>query len=136
MIEWFEYALIDFWVNDKMADNPDYTYWDIEPDKCQLIGVSETEYQSMPDEIQDNIFPPLVTKITACGWTVASFCKLAGLDEHQFMDTIIGKRQFIQYEIVVIRTVLHLSDDEIMQIFFPEFVGRVVDIRTGKQIVK
>lgn len=65
----------------------------------------------------------LAAAITSKGMLFKEFCKTAGIDFQRFWSAITGSREFRQSEIVTIRTVLSLTDEETREIFFPEEVA-------------
>lgn len=49
---------------------------------------------------------------------------MIGTNRTSFYLKMIGERQFLQSEIMLLRDVLHLSDDKFMEIFFDDEVGK------------
>lgn len=105
-------------IDDHLLDN--LTIWNHEPNREQLTGITQEEYDSIHDE-ESIVFSGLSAAITSRRYTFESFCELAGLNYTDFMDALTGKREFIQREMVVIRSILNLSDSDVKNIFFPDF---------------
>lgn len=111
-------SIIDLAIDSHLLDN--FSIWNHEPNREQLTGITQEEYDSIRDE-ESIVFSGLSAAITSRGYTFKSFCELAGLNYTDFMDALTGKREFIQMEMVVIRSILNLSDAETIAVFFPDF---------------
>jgi hypothetical protein len=113
----------DFVINDDLFERPyKFEFWNYEPNREQLPGITGDEYNGLPNANDDLIMlPELAAKITYKGFTFDRFCEQTGLNSKRFWKALIGKREFMQWEIVVIRSELNLSDDDVREIFFPEF---------------
>ena len=105
-------------IDDCLLEN--FTIWNHEPNREQLTGITQEEYDSITNE-ESIVFSGLSAAITSRRYTFKSFCELAGLNYTDFMDALTGKREFIQMEMVIIRSILNLSDAETMAVFFPDF---------------
>ena len=79
------------------------------------------QYNALTDE-EMIVNTKLAAVITYRGLTFEAFCKIAGIDYKNFWTAIIGKREFVLWEMVSIRTALDLTDDQTREIFFPEAV--------------
>lgn len=66
----------------------------------------------------------LRAKIVERGHNVETFCKDAGFARSTFDRKLTGQNEFDRSEIEKIASVLHLSDDEICNIFFPNLVAK------------
>ena len=64
-------------------------------------------------------------KIVECGFTIDSFCRECGFARSTFDRKLSGNVQFNRDEIEVIIRILHLTDDEIRMIFFPNYVAEI-----------
>lgn len=115
-------AIIARYIDDHLLE--ELTIWSSEPDKEQLTGITQKEYDDLPD-VRKILFPELATAITSRRYTFEAFCTFAGLDYHDFWDAITGYREFVLHEIVSIRSALNLTDEETMSIFFPEFTAQI-----------
>ena len=62
-------------------------------------------------------------KIVACGMTIGKFCEKAKFTRSTFDRKISGKSEFDRDEIVRIRDVLNLTDEELKSIFFAKKVA-------------
>ncbi len=123
-----EAGTFDMDINEHLMNDPTTTFWDNEPSDAQLLGITRAEFDSMdtPEEI---VFPKLATAITSRKMSLENFCEKAGLVYHEFWNAMTGKREFRQWEIVKIRVALNLTDDEVMEIFFPSSVLMKCDIQ-------
>ena len=111
-------SIIDLAIDSHLLDN--ISIWNHEPNREQLTGITQEEYDSITDE-ESIVLSGLSAAITSRRYTFKSFCELAGLNYADFMDALTGKREFIQMEMVVIRSILNMSDAETMAVFFPDF---------------
>lgn len=111
-------SIIDLAIDSHLLDN--ISIWNHEPNREQLIGITQEEYDSISNE-ESIVFSGLSAAITSRRYTFKSFCELAGLNYTDFMDALTGKREFIQMEMVIIRSMLNLSDAETMSVFFPDY---------------
>lgn len=118
----------DMDINEHLLDSPTLTFWDREPADEQLPGITRAEFDAM-DEPEMIVFPNLAMAITSRRMTLEKFCEIAGLAYQEFWYAITGKREFRQWEIVKIRVALNLTDDEVMEIFFPSSVLMKCDIQ-------
>lgn len=66
----------------------------------------------------------LRAKIVEKGFNIDSFCKVAGFVRSTFDRKLTGQTEFDRSEIEKIIDVLELSDDEIRNIFFPNYVAK------------
>ncbi len=119
-----EDSYINISINDHMLDSQEDSFWNFKPNEEQLKGITEEEFNAMPDAEQINNHK-LAFAITSKKITVEAFCKLIRMNYQKFWNALTGKREFVQQEIVAIRTALNLSDDEIIEIFFPEFMAQI-----------
>lgn len=108
------------------SDKSDYSFWNIEPGKAQLIGISADEYNNL-NEKEDIVFHDLATAITSRGITLQALSDMTGIKIERIYKILSDMDEIVQSEIVAIGTALNLSDDEKREIFFPEFVGNVYD---------
>lgn len=119
----------------ELKDWADVDFWDKEPVKEQLSGISRYEYNQLSGRDDDLIkFPALATLITSRGISFDALCELTGLKLNSFWDALIGEREFELWEMAKIRSSLNLTNVETRNAFFPEFSAPVFDIRTGKRI--
>ena len=105
----FEYGIEDI-LNDESI-----SFWNGEPRKDQLTGISISEYDEM-DDTEQIVFPDLASAITSRGMTFKIFCSAAGIDYHSFWDSITGKTSFSCREIADIANKLNDSVDHIFHI--------------------
>lgn len=112
-------SYVDLVINEHLFDDPTDTYWNQEPTDSQLPGITREEYDAFTEENRI-VFTGLASAITSKGMTFKGFCKQNGMNYNSFWNAITGNREFLQKEIVAIRTTLELSDDEAREIFFPE----------------
>ena len=115
-------SIIDRDINDDLLEN--LSLWTSEPNKEQLAGITEQEYNDLTDEGKI-VFPELAAAITSRRYTFEAFCTSAGLDYPKFWNAITGKREFNRHEIITIRSALNLPDEEVMRIFFPEALAQI-----------
>ena len=116
-------SFVDFDINDQLMNDPDNHFWSHEPSHDMLPGITREERDSIPGD-EDFVFPKLVEAITSRKLTFAKFCTLSGMDFSKFMDALNGKREFVQWEMVAIRTTLKLTADQTTEIFFPVFAAK------------
>lgn len=116
---YFEYE-----INNYLMEDSQIHFWDIEPNDAQLPGITRAEYDALTDE-ERIVNTKLAAAITSKGMLFEKFCETAGIDYRRFWSAITGSREFVQSEIVTIRTVLSLSDEETREIFFPEEVAQI-----------
>ena len=109
-------------IDERLLD--DNTYWNYEPSRHQLQGITRQEYDSMK-ETETITNRKLAAAITGKGFTFDRFCTMAGLDCRRLWNGLTGKREFTQEEIVTIRAALDLTDGQLMDIFFPEAVTQI-----------
>lgn len=119
-----EASIIEVTISDKMMNDPIDSFWNYRPEESQLKGITEEEYNSLTDE-ERIVNTELAALITSKGMTFTVFCENAGLNYEHFWESMIGKREFVQHEIVTIRNILNLSDDETMRVFFPAALARI-----------
>lgn len=103
-------------VDESFAENVPYiSFWDIEPDSEQLKGVSEEEFNELPEPIH---FKRLAHEITSRGLSFKTFCRDAGLDLEEFNQIITGKRLILRTgELVKIGNALGLFEDDLIGLF-------------------
>ena len=64
----------------------------------------------------------LKQKIMESGLKNKYLASACGITERTFTNKLYGKTPFVQDEILVLRNLLHLTDDELTAIFFAEMV--------------
>ena len=67
----------------------------------------------------------LRAKIVEMGYNVGTFCAAAGFKRATFDRKLTGQIEFTRAEIETIALVLELTDDEIRNIFFPNYVAKI-----------
>ena len=115
-------SFIDRNIDDHLLD--DLTIWSSVPDKEQLSGITQKEYDELVGE-EKIVFPELAAAITSRRYTFDAFCTFTGLDYTKFCNAITGSREFTQCEIVTIRSALNLTDEEVANIFFPATMTQI-----------
>lgn len=103
------------WIIDNQLMENDVTFWDIEPARDQLPGITQNEYDGLPD-VKRII---LAAAITSKGYSFESFSMTAGLSLDRLRESLNGQREFTLDEMEKISKVLEFSDDQIREVFFP-----------------
>ena len=111
-------SIFDRNIDDHLMDD-DVSFWNAEPDRRQLSGITQEEYDDLVD-VSRIVFPKLATAITSKGYTFESFSRAAGLNPVQIWKSITGQREFTGREIEVIVDKLNMSAADMREIFFPE----------------
>ena len=119
-----EAGAFDYEIDDHLTDDQSDSYWDSQPADDQLPGITKQEYDDLKDE-EHIMLSKLAKAITYRRYTFEAFCEMTGLNYAKFWNAITGNREFTQHEIVTIRTVLDLTDDEVMKIFFPAALAQI-----------
>ncbi len=105
-------------IDDRMTADPVDSYWSSEPADDQLSGITKGQYNDLTDE-EKIVNTKLAAAITTRGMTFAQFSESIGMEFTKFWNAITGRREFVQWEIVKIRSALKLTDEEAEEIFFP-----------------
>ena len=122
----------DHTIDDGLLNLSYLSIWDHEPNDDQLIGISETDYNSVSEDIHTHIqFTTLAAAITSKGVTFETLSDMTGIRVKRIYKILKHMDEISQCEIQAIRRALNLNDDVTRQVFFPEFAGMVYDIRTG-----
>lgn len=116
-------SFIDLNIDDDLLKNG-RVFWDREPNREQLTGINQDEYDTLTGEGKI-IYPALARAITGQGMTFDRFCDSTGLNYGKFWKALTGQREFVCSEIVAIRTALDLSDNEVNEIFFLESMAQI-----------
>ena len=110
-----EGGIFDAKINDNMLDNPNCSYWTIEPDNDMLPGITKEEYNNTPDPFPDRIiFPQLAEAITSRKITFEKICNQTGIAFVHFVDAMTGKEDFTCGELATIARELDTTVDEIL----------------------
>lgn len=113
-----ELSIFDRAIDDHLMDDG-ITFWDSEPHRKQLPGITDKEYNDLTD-VTRIVFTKLATAITSKGYTFDSFSRATGLNPFQLWKSITGQREFSGKEIEVIVDKLNMSAVDMKEIFFPE----------------
>lgn len=111
-------SIFDRDIDDHLMDD-DISFWDTEPNREQLSGITVDEYDDLID-VNRIVFPKLATAITSKGYTFETFSSATGLNPVQLWKSITGQREFTVKEIEVIVDKLNMSAADMREIFFPE----------------
>ena len=57
-------------------------------------------------------------KIDACGFKLVYVAKQVGVSYHAFLKKLNNETEFKTSEVMILKELLHLTDDEVMEIFF------------------
>ena len=112
----FPESVLVYQVTESFAEmEPDVSFWDSKPAKKQLQGISQEEFNSLPDEIT---FNKLAHEITGRGMSFKTFCECAGLDLDEFNLMITGQRKITHLsEVEKIGKALDLDGIELIELF-------------------
>lgn len=110
-----ESSIFDRDIDDHLMDD-DISFWDAEPDRGQLSGITQKEYDDLTD-VNSIVFPKLATAITSKGYTFESFSRTAGLNPVQLWESITGQREFTGKEIEVIVDKLNMRAADMRDLF-------------------
>lgn len=89
--------------------------------KMLLKGATQTTTERGDLLMKENL---LRAKIVEKGMTIEQFCDKASFVRSTFDRKLTGQTEFNRDEIETIAMVLELTDDEIRNIFFPNFVAK------------
>ncbi len=106
-------------IDNSLMSAPDISYWNSEPADDQLRGITKEQYNAMTNE-ELIVNTKLAAAITTRGVLFKELCSMTGMNFNHFWKALTGECEFVRSEIVTIRTVLDLTDDEVLDIFFPE----------------
>lgn len=116
-------SFIDIDISAHMFDDPDVSFWDSEPNRTQLPGITRNEYNALPDPNDDLFtFTSLVTAITSRGMTFEALSDVTGINVNRIYEVLSDQDEIVQWEMVAIRKALKLTDEETKKIFFPESI--------------
>ena len=104
----------DFDICDDLLDDPTIAFWNREPDHQQLKGVSEDEFNTLPEGI---LLKNLSRRITSEKMTFETFCRDADLDLDSFTNAMTGNSDFTAGMVAKISKILNLIDGEMMDLF-------------------
>ncbi len=117
---------IGFDINNGLTETMDCSFWNTLPDHSKLPGISEREYNKIT--IGERImFTSLATAITSRGLSFDKLSEMTGIRLKRLYRILTDENQIVQHEIVAIRSVLGLTDDETRKTFFPEFAENKYD---------
>lgn len=126
LIGFTEGGEIGFDINNGLTEIMDCSFWNTLPDHSMLLGISEREYNKIT--IGKRImFTSLATAITSRGLSFDKLCEMTGISLKRLYRILTDENQIVQHEMVAIRSVLGLTDDETRKTFFPEFAENKYD---------
>ena len=64
----------------------------------------------------------LIEKIDACGFKLVFVAKQLGISYQAFLKKLNNETEFKTSEVMILKEILHLTDDEVMEIFFGQNV--------------